>query len=377
MLAIGFFVSSLVIVPRALLEKKLSFKKIAMVETIAIIVSGIIAISLAFTGYGIWSLIVQRVCLGVFMTALIWGSARWRPRFIFELEKIKELYRYSINNIGCMATYYWSSSIESLFIGRFLGPARLGVYNRALNLMRLPTSQIDTVLQRVMFPVLSKMQNDSQEIKKIFLQSMGAISLVVSPIMLGLIVTAKPFILTVYGKKWVEVIPILQILSFIGLLISFMAPTRLIYMARGKTDLLLKWRLVSSFVLITSKCIGAFMGSLQTLAISYAIANIVLLYPCIMIAGKLIKLTFTEVMLKVVGPLGSALGMAILLKLVESFLPQRLADGNVLIINILFGGIFYGTILHLFNVPEYTKARELVIEKWQLFLSRKRAAVAG
>jgi len=364
-LALSFFITSFAIVPKAMLRKKLAFKQIALVEIVSIISSGCFAILLAISGFGVWSLVFQSLCHNLISTGLVWYVAHWHVRLIFKIKPIKELMNFSVNLLGFNTINFWARNADNLLIGRFMGSTSLGIYNRAYKLMLLPITQISNVLTRVMFPVLSTIQNDPHRVKKIYLNAMGVISLVASPIMLGMLVTAKPFILTIYGVKWIEVVPTLQILCGVGLLQSLMNPTGWIYMSQGRTDWLFRIGLVACTVFIVSIGVGVWIGTVKAVAISYAVANILHFYPSIMIPGKLINMKFIEVIKNVSGPLISGVMMAVVLWLLKSQFDSNWPTGIALIIQAFLGAVLYCTFLHLFNVKVYHQVRELVKERWQ------------
>ncbi len=376
-IAVGFFLSSLVTVPRVMLQREMRFKPLAIVEATVTIISGAIAIVLALAGHGVWALIFQIVCSGFFTSIGVWIAARWWPKMLFEIQAVKELFRFSINYVGTISFHFWADNIEKMLIGRLLGSASLGIYNRALNQVTLTTSPIDTILYQVMFPVLSSIQHDKARVKSIYLDAMGGISLIASPMMLGLMVAAGPFILTVYGEKWLEVMPIMQILCVAGLLISIMAPTKWIYTSQGKTDWMFRWETASGLTLIICKCIGGWLGTAKAIAMAIVFANFLFLYPCITIAGKLINMKFIEVIKEVSGPFLSGVAMASALWLLRTILPLTMPTWGVLLVQVLCGAAFYAAILHLFRVQVYIKIRDLILEKLSTHLGRKFALSSG
>jgi len=374
-LAFDFIISAFAIVPRALLQKQLAFKKMAILEIAATTASGAVAIILACRGFGIWSLIFNSLGLSLFTVGLVWRLTNWRPRLICEIQALRELLSFSLNVIGFNTINFWARNVDNLLIGRLLGPAHLGIYARAYGLMLLPISQISSVLGRVMFPVLSTIQEEPQRIKKIYLEAMGTISLVASPLMLGLLVTARPFVMTIYGVRWIEMVPLLQILSVVGLLQALMNPTGWIYMSCGRTDRMFKMGLLSCTGLILAIALGVWIGTTKAVAISYAVANVALFYPVIMIPGKLIKMKFQELLKEVAGPiLSSAIMAAALLSLKPVLIPDS-PDWVVLLAQVLFGAALYGALLQLFHVRAYHKARGLLAERWLKYWERRNAVI--
>ncbi|MFQ5823901.1 MAG: MOP flippase family protein, partial [bacterium] len=376
-LAFDFFIMSTGIVPRALLQKKFAFKRLAQIEIATTFLSGGIAIVLAATGYGVWSLVFHCLCTSLFSAALRWIAAGWRPKFTFEIQAVRELFNYSINHWGFNIVNFWARNADNMLIGRVIGSAGLGIYNRAYSLMMLPISQISNVLGQVMFPVFSTIQKEPKRVKQIYLRAMGSISLVAFPIMVGLWVVTKPFILVIYGAKWAGVIPVLQVLCWVGLLQSLMNPTGWIYTSQGRTDWMFRWGVTASLTLIAGISVGVWLGTVKAVAVGYAVSNVLLFYPCIMIPGKLINMTFSDVVKAVAGPFVSAGIMAIGLEMLRTVFPSKWPEWAFLIIQVPLGAVLYVAMLHLFNFRAYREMLKLLSEQWQRRLTRKQALFAG
>ena len=373
----GFFLSSLVTVPRVMLQREMRFKSLALIETVVTMVSGAIAVVLARAGFGVWTLVMQ-ICSSGLLTSLgVWLAARWRPKMLFEAQAVRELVRFSSNYVGTISFHFWADNIEKMLIGRLLGSASLGIYNRAMNQVGLITSQIDTILYQVMFPVLSSVQQDKARVKSIYLEAVAGISLIAFPALLGLMVVAGPFIQVVYGEKWLAVAPIMQIACVAGLMITLMAPTKWIYTSQGRTDWMFRWELGSGAVLMLCKCLGGGLGTAKAIAIAIVAANFLLLYPGIMIAGKIINMKFVEVARAISGPLLCGIIMAFLLVLIRRILPQHIPAWAVLLTQFLCGLAFYGTALHLFRIRAYLKLRAAVSEKLRIHSGRKLVLSSG
>src|SRR5690606_39419269 len=136
----------------------------------------------------------------------------WRPSLQISAAAVRELLGYSSNLVGLGVVHYWARNADQLLIGKFLGSFSLGVYSRAYTLMLLPISEVISVLGNVMFPALSSIQQDKARVKSIYLRVMPVIGLIAFPMMLGLLVVAEPFVLTLFGERWIAVAPLLRIL---------------------------------------------------------------------------------------------------------------------------------------------------------------------
>jgi O-antigen/teichoic acid export membrane protein len=364
-LALSFAVNSFGVVQSAILNRAMKFRWLALLELAAVMVAGTIAIIVAVLDYGVWSLVWQVLLTSVLTTIGLWLVTGWRPQLLFEWAAVRDLVTFSGNLFGFNAFNYWARNADNLLIGRFMGTVELGIYTRAYSTMLLPLSQVTSVLGRVMFPALSRIQHDKVLVKQIYLRALALIALVTFPMMLGLFVTAESFVLTLFGPKWEGVVTLLQILSLVGLVQSLVATVGWLYQSQGRTDWMFRWGLFVGIVGIISFLIGLSLGTVESVAICYAIANVLLLYWNFTIPGRLIDLTFLEVVQRVSGMLGCALVMALLVWGFGRLLPPTWPHWGRLLLQAMVGSASYGLLVHLFNIQAYREARALFGEQWR------------
>ena len=164
-----------------------------------------------------------------------------------------------------------------------------------------------------MFAALSTIKEDQARVKKILLRALGVISLLVFPLMAGLFVVAQPFVLVVFGEKWSAMIPTLRILALVGAIQAMVDPTGWLYLSQGRTDCMLRWGVARTSVVVAAIVLGLVLGSIEMVALCYAVANLLLLYPDIIFPGRLVGMSFRDVFGTVARPLfGSAtMGLAV------------------------------------------------------------------
>jgi len=311
-LAVAFVLTALGAVPKALLQRDLAFKGIARVEVPALVVAGAVGIGLAVNGAGVWSLVGQQLVFPATQAALLWWVVDWRPRLRISPPAARDLWTFGGGLTGFGIVNYWARRGDDLLIGRFMGAASLGLYGRAYGLMLLPIRHVISAVNRVIFSALSSIQDDRARVRRAYLKAIRLISFLAFPMMAGLAVTARPFVLAVFGQRWTGVIPLIQILSLAGIVQTLMNPTGLIYTSQGRTDVMMKWGLGAGAFLIGALAVGVWIGSLKAVVWSYTVANVVLLWPGQSIPGRLIGMTFADVAQSVSG-LSAATGcMAVL-----------------------------------------------------------------
>ncbi|MGZ4951534.1 MAG: MOP flippase family protein [Halobacteriota archaeon] len=284
-----FFISSFSIVSYPLLLKRMNFKAIAIIETGAIAISGPPAIFLAFSGYGVWSLVWFTFLSSVSATVFTLIYARWVPHFLLGLQHVKGLLGYGGNLTGSVFVNYFAQNLDNLLVGRFLGSAALGFYNLAYNLLVLPTNTIFEVIGRVMFPALSIIQHDKQMVRNAYIRANRYIGAISFPLMAWVLVAAPQLIRVVYGPKWIAVIPLIQIFALAGIEQSIGTNVYWIFMSQGRTDEQFKLSIFTTVVLVISFFVGLRWG-VEGVVIAYTVAIYLTAYPIFAIAFRLIDL---------------------------------------------------------------------------------------
>jgi PST family polysaccharide transporter len=365
LVSVNFLLSSFKVVQFSILNRSMDFRKLALIETTTMIIAGAFAITLALIGYGVWSLVWQMIVTTIVGVVLFWFLTDWRPRFQFDKNAVKELLGFSGNLLGFNVFNYWARNIDNLLVGKFISSTGLGIYSKAYGLMLMPLSQISSTLGRVMFPSLSKSQDDKALTKRIYLKTIGAIALLTLPMMTGLVVVADSFVLALLGPKWKDVIPVLRVLCTVGIMQSITATVGWIYTSQGRTDLMFRWGIAAGTIGIISFIVGIWIGSVIAVAYCYAIANIFLLYHNFTIPGKLINMTFSEVLRCVTGKLGCALLMSAGVYLLAINLPSEWPHWLRLMVLVPFGTIFYVSLIHFLKLRAYLEVKELIREQWR------------
>ena len=288
-LSLSFLFSGLSAVQQALLEKELKFKTISKIELFATFLAAVTGISLALLNYGVWSLVLQNLVFTFTVTCLFLIRLSKKPKFFFKWREIKSISNFSANLAGFNILNYFVRNADYILIQKFLGEQQLGYYTLAYRLMLYPLKNITVVITRVMFPVLSKIQNDNKRFRNIYLKLVNTISLLTFPLMLGLVAVSENFVIVVFGAKWEPVTTLILILAPLGLLQSIYTPAGIIYQAKGRTDWWFRWGVFTGVLFITAFWIGLQWGVVGV-AMAYLIVNLVTFYPGLAIPFKLIEL---------------------------------------------------------------------------------------
>ncbi len=274
-LSVTFVVTSLATVQSTLLSRELDFRSLELRQMAGIVVGGVVGITVAALGGGAWAIILQQLAIASVSTVLLWRFSRWRPRLLFSIASLRELGGYGAKVFGTRTLFYLNRNADNLLVGRFIGAAALGTYSLAYNVMLYPFSQIASPIQEVLFPAFSRMQDDRRRIADVWLAANRFVGAISVPSLVGLMIVAPDFVAVVLGPKWRAAVPVIQILSWVGLLQSLQRMNSSVLQALDHTKTLLRY----SIVVLVGSLIG-FAGGLHWgivgVAVGYAISSTVL-----------------------------------------------------------------------------------------------------
>lgn len=217
LLSVNYLLAPLYIVHYKLLEKEMQFVILTKINIISVLSGYIVAVVVAFLGFGVFALAIQSVVLtlGKVIFTYVFGIT-WKPARYLNLRKISNMIWYSIKYQFSTAFLYIERNVDYLIIGKILNSTALGFYSFAYNIMYLPIKNISYLFGEVLFPSFSTLKDDSLRLKRVFFQSTGIISAITFPAMTLISLNAPLIISTISGEKWLNAVPVVQVLSFAG-----------------------------------------------------------------------------------------------------------------------------------------------------------------
>ena len=269
-------INALGIIPRTLFVKDVNFKTQTKVSLIASISSGVLGIGMALAGMGVWSLVGQQLSRQLLNTLFLWIYSTWRPIWEFSVQSFRELFGFGSKLLlsGLLDTVF--KEIYSLVIGRCYTSAQLGQYTRASQFNQIFSSNLTTVIQRVSYPVLSSIQDESDRLRDAYRKVIKSTMLVTFACMLGLAAVAKPLLIILIGEKWLPAVGFLQIICFSGMLYPLHAINLNILQVKGRSDLFLKLEIIKKIIAVGPLVLGVLLsieymlwGSVCTSLIAY------------------------------------------------------------------------------------------------------------
>lgn len=205
-------------VHNALFTKNLDFRRPTIRNMASQTCGSIVAIILAFMGFGYWALVFQGIVSTTTSTISNWFLSEWRPTFEFSLASLKTMFGFGSKLLGKSLTDFGFAKIYSMTIGKLYSAADLSYFNRAHSTANLLISTFLGVMNSVAFPVFSKMQNDMDRLRTNILRFLLIESMIIFFIMMFAAALATPLFHFMYSSKWDAVIPLFQLLCIWGLL---------------------------------------------------------------------------------------------------------------------------------------------------------------
>jgi O-antigen/teichoic acid export membrane protein len=252
-------ISSFGLIQRTMLIIKLDFKTQIIIEIMSVVLSSIVAVFMAYNGFGVWSLIAQILIRQMFISIMFSLHNKWTPRLIFKLESFRRLFNFGWKLLltGILSTAY--KNIYNLVIGKVYLSTQLGYYTKSVQLRDLAANSITLTMDKVSYPVLSKLQDNPTQFRANFRKIIQSASFFNFPMMILMIVLANPFISLLLGQNWLPMIPYFQILCLAGLTFPHRALNLNILKVVGRSDLFLKLDIMKILIGVISIGIVIFL----------------------------------------------------------------------------------------------------------------------
>jgi O-antigen/teichoic acid export membrane protein len=273
LLAIQVFFSALSIVPKNMLIKTQAFKTIGFIEVASAFLTGSLAIALAYQNFSFYSIVWRSIAYSVLVFALYFANSGLKIQPGISFSGIRGVAKYSSYQFAFNCVNYFSRNLDNILIGKFVGNAGLGLYNQAYQLMMYPVSNLTHVITPVIHPILAKYQNNKTVIFQEYIKIVKILAILGFPISVFIYFSSPEIIYIFLGEKWMEVVPILRILSISIWIQMIMSSSGSIYQAAGRTDLLFISGLLCGAIMIVSILFGVlYFKSLEQTAVLLVIA---------------------------------------------------------------------------------------------------------
>lgn len=327
------------------LRKTLQFRKSFIANVFGVVIQGVTGIALAVSGFGVWSLIISQIAmkLAIYICMLI--LIHWRPRKVFSFKRLKVLFSYSWKLTVAWMIGTLHQQVYSLVVGKFFSTETLGYYNRGQNLPQTLTTTVNETISAVMFPALSLLQDDRDQLKAYTRKMMALTAFVVAPIMAGVAAISRNFVMVVLTEKWAPSIPMMQLFC-ISMGINIVSTTNMqAFNSLGRSDVFMKLEIVKRTISLALLFVAAHYSIYHVIVVLALMGVFSLVYNTFP-NRKLLNYTIKEQLIDMLPSVLISLAMFGVVILVNKL---NFGYGLSLVLQIIVGVVFYFGISYLFN----------------------------
>lgn len=210
-------INALCVIQNTIFARQFRFATLSRINFASAALAGIAAITMAWCGFGVWSLVAQRLVQVATKAVLLWWYGEWRCEGRFDKSALGAMSGFSFRLMGTDIISYIYNNIAQLFIGKMHSATTLGYYNQAQKLKELPVTSVVQSFQSVTYPALANVKGDKQKFADSYLRVLAITAAVIAPVMVGMVAVADDMFMLMLGQRWMPTVPYFKILSLAGL----------------------------------------------------------------------------------------------------------------------------------------------------------------
>lgn len=348
-LGLSLILNSFYAVQATLLTINLDFKVQARINVIALIISAIIGIVMAYNDFSYWALVAQTLVSCSISALLFWHHSKWRPTLMFSTKSFKNMFRFGSKLLASSLLDSIYCNLYSIVIGKVFSASALGNYSRAESYANFPSISITGIMQRVTYPVLCRLQGDDHELANTYRSFIKISAFIIFPMMMLLSAFAYPFIIIIIGKQWEFSATMLQILCFSLMWYPIQAINLSLLLVKGRSDLSLRLEIIKKIMGVTLLCIAIPMGIIA-LCYSRIVMSLLSLVVNTYYTGKLINHGFFNQLIDLLPTILISFGMWGIIMFTNTFYSNLFTQ---VIIGAPVGIVFYVIASLIFNKKEF------------------------
>lgn len=309
-LAVLFVVHGLANTPRAILQRSMLFKRLAVIQLAATALYGIAGVSLAAWGTGVWSLVWAYLASEILSGMGAWAACPWRPdRREFDWKTGRELARFGRHILGANLFDLLRERVPILIIGKVLGADEVGYYWMSVRWASLPTEGITWVIAKVSFPFFVRVRDDADRFRDGYRRTLDLILVLAIPAAVGIALVAEPLIQTLYDARWSGAVAPLQILAFYGLFLAIAASTGAVFNTAGKSQYVFVYSAIYTAILGALLIGLGFSHGLTGIALATVVAPALIAVAAVFSACRILQLNPRTLLRLFVTPVAATCGL--------------------------------------------------------------------
>lgn len=292
---LGFVIAALGISPNAMLVRELKMKEKAIASLSALIISGTVAVIMAMNGFSYWSLATQQVLYNAVLLIGRYYYTRWHPTFKVDFTPVKRMFSFSYKVLITAILTSINNNVLTLIFGRLFPAQAVGNYYQANKWNTMANQLVSNTVAQVAQPVLTRVTDDNERQRRIFGKMLRFTAFLAFPAMFGLAMVAPQVILLAIGEKWIDSIPLLQILCISGAFIPLYTVYQNLFLSQGKSDIYM-WLTISQIAIMLIAVLACHSLGVKAMVIAFACINILWLLAWQLFASRLIGYRFSSML---------------------------------------------------------------------------------
>lgn len=345
LLALGIPIGMIASVSGLKLTRAMDFRTPSVISMVCCVISSVVSLIMALSGCGLWTIVGQQLTINILATLITFWRVPWMPKLLFSWMRFRQFFSFGSKMLasGILDTFY--NDIISIIIGKHFSLSSLGYFNKGQSIPQLLINSVNGPINGVSFPMLSKLQGDKVKYRAAFSRALQTSVFFCAPMMVGLIVVAKPLIILLFGEKWIPSVPFMQIMAIVSIFSPLHYLNLNAIMAMGRSDIFLKLEVakkISAIVIILVSIpfgLMAFVGS-----------KILISIVCLIINAYPLKTLLDYSLCKQIMDIGkTAIGSIVMLLILFPIQMLPLHPYLVMTIQIPLGGLIYLGWTWIFN----------------------------
>ena len=293
-LGVVFILSCFGRVSQAMLVREMRFKLLSAIEVTGSILNSVFAVVFALISPTVWSLVGAYLIKQLTMTALTVYFSKYKFKWRFDWKEAKELFHFGKFLTGVSLIWFVNNNLGNVVVGKILGTVSLGYLALASTVTGFMNTHFTALISNVLFPAYSTLQHDPEALKRAYLKTNKFVSMVNIPFSIATILMAREIVMTVYGEKWMPVIPLMQLTSVANIVVPLMVSTGTIFNGCGKPEYSYRLALLNLLVRIPLVILFTLKWGV-TGTITSALVNLAIVTPVYFVfTRKIVRFTLRE-----------------------------------------------------------------------------------
>jgi O-antigen/teichoic acid export membrane protein len=336
-------------VPKALLTIMIDFKSQTKASLMAVVISSIAGIWMAYSGYGIWALVFQNLLYNGVKALLLWVLSKWQPQMAFSVNSFKQLFSFGSKILFASLISMVLGNFYKMMIGKRFAAQELGYYSRADQFAQISSVTLIGSISRVVFPVMCKIQHDDEQLLNVFFGFLRVTTFIISPLMIGLAALSEPLIRLLLSEKWMGAVLPLQLLCLYYIWYPVYYINGIMLPVKGRSDLSLRaetLRLLAGLVIF----FASFLFGITIIYAGLIVTSVICLYISTYFTKKYFNISQFQQMKNIMPSLFLSISMGCVIFLLKK---TNLSDIVTIILSVSVGCLYYICIAVVFKMKAW------------------------